>query len=520
MKKILFSLLLFFHCLHAAPTKILVGSPIRQKPAILQEFLDSLEELDQQNYILNFFFIDDNTDEESRFLLENFEARHPRECLIQRAENIDTSVEFICNELTHYWKEEIIWKVASFKDRMIDFARDNNYDYLFLIDSDLVLHPLTLDQLINSGKEVISNIFWTRWQPDTIELPQVWLKDEYLQFEVKPGENISPEEAGIRFWNFIGTLRTPGIYEVGGLGACTLIHRSALEKGVSFKQVKRLSFWGEDRHFCIRAAALGIPLYVDTHLPSYHIYRESALCGVQGFKETYEKKTRVTLSMIVRNEADKYLREVLESAKEYITDAVITDDASTDNTPELIEEILHDIPLKLIRNPVSLFSNEVILRKAQWDAVVETNPDWILHLDADQILEKRAKEEIPRLIQDQNCKIYYFRIYDFWNETQYRDDLYWGAHRHHYPFLVKYVPDFPYEWRETPQHCGHFPINVTLLEGKCSDLRVKHFGWATQEDRMAKYMRYLDLDPDAEYGWKEQYESILDPNPNLVTWIE
>ena len=30
--------------------------------------------------------------------------------------------------------------------------------------------------------------------------------------------------------------------------------------------------FGEDRHFCIRAAALGLSLYVDTHYPAYHIY--------------------------------------------------------------------------------------------------------------------------------------------------------------------------------------------------------------------------------------------------------
>ena len=54
---------------------------------------------------------------------------------------------------------------------------------------------------------------------------------------------------------------------------------------------------------------------------------------------------------------------------------------------------------------------------------------------------------------------------------------------------------------------------------KCEiDSRIQHFGWATEEDREAKYKRYQDLDPDTIYGVKEQYDSILDTAPNLVQW--
>ena len=41
-----------------------------------------------------------------------------------------------------------------------------------------------------------------------------------------------------------------------------------------------------------------------------------------------------------------------------------------------------------------------------------------------------------------------------------------------------------------------------------------------EEDRLYKYNRYKQLDPDAVYGIAEQYESILDPQPNLILWEE
>ncbi|MFE6078574.1 hypothetical protein ACFVQB_29420 [Paenibacillus sp. NPDC057886] len=49
---------------------------------------------------------------------------------------------------------------------------------------------------------------------------------------------------------------------------------------------------------------------------------------------------------------------------------------------------------------------------------------------------------------------------------------------------------------------------------------MKYYGWARAEDRIRKYERYQALDPDARYGWKEQYESILDAEPRLLQWSE
>ena len=107
--------------------------------------------------------------------------------------------------------------------------------------------------------------------------------DVYEQYYRKSGENITDEEKIKRHEDFINNLRKPGIYEVGGLGACTLISKKAIKAGVNFKEIRNISFWGEDRHFCIRAQALGFDLFVNTHYPAYHIYREADLVGVNSY---------------------------------------------------------------------------------------------------------------------------------------------------------------------------------------------------------------------------------------------
>lgn len=287
MKRILCLFLMSFSISYAQelPTKkrVLVGSPIRQKPNILKEFLQSLKELDQQTCIIDFCFVDDNTQEESRQQLQSFAQDISAQVFITKADQVNDV--YVCNELTHYWSDAIIWKVAHFKDVIFEFALAHNYDYVFLIDSDIVLHPQTIDQLIADNKEIVSEIFWTHWQPGFRKSPQVWLYDTYTQYEVGCGENLTNEDVHLRHNEFISTMLNPGLYPVGGLGACTLISKKALDRGARFKKINNLTFWGEDRHFCIRAAALDIGMWVDTYYPAYHIYRESDLAGVAQYKE-------------------------------------------------------------------------------------------------------------------------------------------------------------------------------------------------------------------------------------------
>ncbi|WP_024631386.1 MULTISPECIES: glycosyltransferase family 2 protein [Paenibacillus] len=237
--------------------------------------------------------------------------------------------------------------------------------------------------------------------------------------------------------------------------------------------------------------------------------------------EDCEGTTRphVTLSMIVRNEEHRYLRQALETHRPWIDRAVIIDDGSTDNTVALCQEMLEGIPLTLIVNPASLFADEVSLRKQQWETTVATGPEWILNLDADEILTTDFGIVRNQLLGGTEDAIY-FRLFDMWSETHYRDDEYWQAHAYYRPFLVRYRPEWSYEWKETPQHCGRFPLTIQHFAYGCHSPRVKHYGWARAEDRIRKYERYQALDPDARYGWKEQYESILDTEPRLLQWSE
>jgi len=540
--------------------RVLIGSPIHQKPMVLKEFLNSLLRLNIADIELDFHLVDDNDDEESSRLLQEF--KNTGEHIYLQSSGFHDA--YIRNDTTHFWNTDLVWKVANFKNLMINRAQTLNYDYLFLIDSDLILHPDTLRHLIGTNKDIISEVFWTQWQPGTMFQPQVWMHDEYNQWELLPGEKLQPEEINRRFHEFIAKMRIPGIYEVGGLGACTLISQHAIKAGVSYNQIRNISYWGEDRHFCIRAAALGIPLFVDTHYPALHLYRDSDLSKVEDFiKETTEakaeatdsedslstdelpalveptpttdhpdneisketvpsarKRPKLTLTMVVKNESGRFLRQVLEEHRKYIDEAVIIDDGSIDNSAAICLEALEGIPVHLVHNTISKFSNEIELRKQQWEEVLKTKPEWILNLDADEIFEASFAANIEPLLYADEVDLFCFRLYDLWNATHYREDIYWRSHMNYRPFLLRYKEDFNYVWNESPQHCGRFPENIFELPHQLSNLRLKHLGWSKAEFRLEKYLRYMLLDPDGRYGWKEQYLSILDEHPHLIPWVE
>lgn len=498
--------------------RILIAAPIRQKPRVLRHFLDSVNRLHFENLEVSCSFIDDNVDLESSRILADFKFQGT--CIVKRMESSDSGSEYLQDEVTHHWKEDLIWKVARFKDHLIEEALHSEMDFLFLVDSDLVLNPYMLEHLVTCDKDVVSEVFWTSWQPGEPLLPQVWSRGEYEMGQRRREEKLSEAEANARRIEFIRNAYRPGLKQVGGLGACTLIRRSAMERGARFAEIDNLNYWGEDRHFCVRARALGIELWADTTYPPLHLYRESELLKVDEYVEWSTRNRlstpHITLSMVVRNEADRYLERALLQHRDYIDAAVIINDASDDNTVKIIERCLQGVPLKIVRNRQQIFQNEIELRSQQWKETISTHPDWILNLDADEIIEDGCAH-LLRVVAKQTIFRYVgFSLYDMWDENHYRDDDLWAAHKRSWGFMFRYTPFFDYEWENKAQHCGRYPRNLDFFgQGHC-DIRIQHMGWARESDRVAKYKRYLELDPESKFGSMAQYQSILDATPNLI----
>lgn len=250
--------------------RVVIASPVNQHPSILKEFAASLLNLDTKGVDASFLFIEDNFNEESREILISLAKQLGGEILPGQSPPDDYR-----KEIKHQWTPQRVLKVTSFRNRILAYAAENHFDALFMIDSDLMLHPQTLLHLMEQKKDIVSEIYWTAWVPGGQAFPQVWLCDNYTQsLPCQEGVDSSPIFSP-NDKSFLDLLRKPGLYKVGGLGGCTLMSRTVLESPVSYSKIPNLSFLGEDRHFCVRAAVLGFELYVDTCFPAFHVYRLS-----------------------------------------------------------------------------------------------------------------------------------------------------------------------------------------------------------------------------------------------------
>ncbi len=282
-------------------SNVLIGSPIRQKSTVLKEFLLGLEELDKGDNHVAYYFIDDNADEKSSELLKEFAERNDT-VLVKGSDLFQTEDNYD----GHNWKSETLAKITVYKNTIIKYCIDNLFDYLFLIDSDIVLDERSLLQLLSDKVDIVSNVFWNQWKKNGMMTAQnFWIPDIYLQESSWNTPRPFEESHKIRLAMY-EQLKKPGLYKVDGTGACTLVSRHALESGVNFTEIKNLKLLGEDRPFCIRAGALGFDLYMDTHYPAYHCSREIFLDRVEEFKREgwkfdmcqtfeYEKKKKKRL---------------------------------------------------------------------------------------------------------------------------------------------------------------------------------------------------------------------------------
>ena len=226
---------------------VITFSPVRQSPPVLNLFLDRLA---RQGY--ESWFYDDNDEAASTALLEGFTVLEPID--LPSAGDYKRAVS------THIWPGGAVDRVAAIKNYAIDLFLRADASHLFLVDSDVILLPGTIDHLLEVDVPVISSVYWSRWQANQPWMPNVWDGGHY------------------EFWSkeSMTRLAEPGHYEVGGLGACTLIERSVLEN-VRFDPVPNFPMRGEDRWFCMRAGVHGIPLLADGCLTPFHVYRDDQL---------------------------------------------------------------------------------------------------------------------------------------------------------------------------------------------------------------------------------------------------
>lgn len=229
--------------------KIAIGCPVRNRAWVMPEYLAALEAIDCPNKV--YLFLENDSTDESLQTLKQFPFSSPMVVRMHNTGNADWDRgDYSVN---HYAN------LAAVRNAFIDFFLEGssgpvewkNADYLFSVDSDVIVPPEALQRLVEFADEntivgaAISNI---PGQPLDGSTPgNFMVKHQCLLMHPKP-------------------YPLAGIMDVDVIGAVYLIPRKALEDGVRYAPNSQ----GEDIPFCQQAQEKGYRLRVVLDLVCDH----------------------------------------------------------------------------------------------------------------------------------------------------------------------------------------------------------------------------------------------------------
>jgi GT2 family glycosyltransferase len=250
-------------------TRILLAAPVRDRGWILPAYLERVDELD----------IPEGVQLDAYFLVNGDEADSSVDMLKRFAEVVDGRMGVVVERYlaappappsreTHN-RMNIFSYLAGLRNTTVDRTLTNGYDYLFSVDSDILMPAWTLRRLLGAGRDVvaatlINDEFWN--------LPNSHRAYNMLRRTDYPGPN------GRKAYRHVANMPEDGLIEVDVTGACFLIRRQVLEAGCRFGDHPA----GEDVPFCEAVQAAGFRLWGDAglrvdHMMAQHTFVAPAL---------------------------------------------------------------------------------------------------------------------------------------------------------------------------------------------------------------------------------------------------
>lgn len=190
------------------------------------------------------------------------------------------------------------------------------------------------------------------------------------------------------------------------------------------------------------------------------------------------------------------LPRFMQSIANYCDGIVVYDDGSSDGSGEYIRTYnTNGFSVDIITGKKNDFGGELGHKQRLLSLALEKNPDWILWIDCDEVIEWQGENGGLRDL----CKI---PEYDSWS---FREVNLW---RNHYWFRVdnQYADGiFCRLWRNT----GNLEFDVKRglhnrlvpkgLKNEClSTLKIIHYGFASDESILRKYKTYKS---HGQTGW-------------------
>lgn len=207
----------------------------------------------------------------------------------------------------------------------------------------------------------------------------------------------------------------------------------------------------------------------------------------------------------IKNES-RWIRMVLESLVGVCDHVFILDDHSTDNTVEICQSFG-----SFVSGFCSSFDtlDEARDKTFLLHQAMEHNPEWILMIDGDEVLESDAPKKFLYLLDRPAFSIYTLQILYLWNtpDTMRVDGVYGRFHR---PSLFR-LNRAATTWKRSGVpgnlHCTSLPDGMRGEEMGASGIKLLHYGYIDPEIRHRKYDWYNQVNPNNKH--EDCYQHII-----------
>jgi len=223
---------------------IMLFSPIKDREWILPEFLTKIEQSDYPKDKIRCVFLINDCKDSSEHILRQW--KHSREKLYAGIDIIVYNINAPVDKRNKRKFVSYYCYFATLRNHGLHQLKDE--DFIFSVDSDILIRPDTIKKLVSHRKDIVASI-----------LPN----------------NASKTAWNILQWSneitasHIRDVPKNQLIKVGFTGACYLIDRRVIKSGVRYGYHMQ----GEDGYFCQMALKKGFEIWADTSLIQDHKLR-------------------------------------------------------------------------------------------------------------------------------------------------------------------------------------------------------------------------------------------------------
>ena len=224
--------------------KVMIGCPLRNRAWVLPRYLNCLEKLDTSQCQVQYNFIINDCSDHSPRIMAEFARRQPG--LVRLIEkNYDDPGGYRRGQYN-------FGRLAQLRNLLLEAFLESECDYLFSVDSDILVPAGTLTQLLADDCDLVSALVCNGHEVGDSDIYNI----------LNRGSDGS--------YRHIRNFPRDRIFPVDCTGAAYLIKRVVIAAGVRYSSRRG----GEDIAFCEDAASRGFNIFCDGRVECLHLMQE------------------------------------------------------------------------------------------------------------------------------------------------------------------------------------------------------------------------------------------------------